>query len=260
MTEALATLTEQYGLLAMAAAFAVMLFAGFTKGAVGFGLPMISISGIGSVFPAEITIACLILPGLITNIWQSLRGGIGPAWKSTKVYWRLNIVLLTSIYIFAQLVVIISETALFIILGVGITLFVSLQIIGWAPHIPARLSKKVQPAVGLVAGFFGGISGVWGPPILLYLLSQKVPKIEMVRVQGISFLIGAVVLTGAHLQSGLLNDLTIPLSLWMIFPALAGMAIGFKVQDRLDQEKFRKITLIVLALAALNLLRRGLIG
>lgn len=246
--------------MAIIASFAVMLFAGFTKGAVGFGLPMICISGIGSILPAEIAIASLILPSLVANLWQSFRGGIGPAWKSAKTYWRLNLVLLISIYVFAQLIVIISETALFIILGVGITLFVSLQIVGWIPHIPARLSKKVQPFVGLVSGFFGGLSGVWGPPILLYLLSQKTPKIEMVRMQGISFLIGAMVLTGAHLQLGLLNEVTLPLSLWMILPALAGMAIGFNVQDRLDQEKFRKVTLIVLALAALNLLRRGLMG
>lgn len=260
MIDALQILTTQYGLFAMGVAFAVMLFAGFTKGAVGFGLPMICISGVGSVMPAEIAIAALILPGLITNVWQSLRDGFGAAWASLKQYWRLNLVLLISIYAFAQLVVIIPETALFIILGVGITVFVSLQIIGWIPHVPAHLATKIQAPVGLIAGFFGGLSGVWGPPILLYLLSQKTPKTEMIRIQGISFLVGAIVLTGAHLQSGLLNKVTTPLSAWMIIPAVVGMAIGFKVQDRLDQEKFRKITLIVLAFAGLNLLRRGLFG
>lgn len=257
---ALETLAAQYGLASLIIAFSVMLFAGFTKGAVGFGLPMICISGIGSIWPAEVAIAALILPGLITNTWQSLRDGFGPAWVSLKKYWRLNAVLLISIYAFAQLVVIIPETALFIILGVGITVFGTLQIIKWIPNIPAHLAVKIQPFIGAIAGFFGGLSGVWGPPILLYLLSQNTPKVEMVRVQGISFLVGAIVLTGAHLQSGLLNNITTPLSAWMILPAMAGMALGFKVQDRLDQAKFRKITLIVLVLAGLNLLRRGLFG
>lgn len=257
---ALTTLIAEFGLLALVVAFAVMFFAGFTKGAVGFGLPMICISGIGSVLPAEIAIAALILPGLVTNLWQSLRDGLGPAWASLKQYWRLNLVLLISIYAFAQLVVIIPETALFIILGVGITLFVTLQIIGWIPHIPTRLATKIQAPVGLIAGFFGGLSGVWGPPILLYLLSQKTPKTEMIRIQGISFLVGAIVLTGAHLQSGLLNETTTPLSAWMIIPAMVGMAIGFNVQGRMDQAKFRKATLVVLLFAGLNLLRRGLFG
>ena len=82
----------------------------------------------------------------------------------------------------------------------------------------------------------------------------------MVRVQGLSFLVGAIVLTGAHLQSGLLDEITMPFSIWMVLPAMLGMAIGFKVHDRLDQVKFRKATLIVLAFAGLNLLRRGLFG
>ena len=260
MTDALGILTTEYGLLAMVAAFGVMLFAGFTKGAVGFGLPMICISGIGSIMPAEIAIAALILPGLTTNIWQSLRDGFGAAWLSLMKYWRLNLVLLVSIYAFAQLVVIIPDTALFVILGIGITVFGTIQIIGWVPHIPTHVALKIQPLVGLISGFFGGLSGVWGPPILMYLLSQHTPKVEMVRIQGISFLVGAIVLTGAHLQSGLLDDLTTPLSAWMVLPAMAGMALGFKVQDKLDQLLFRKITLIVLVLAGLNLLRRGLFG
>lgn len=254
-----ALLTE-FGTIALTLAVLVMLFAGFTKGAVGFGLPMICISGIGSFLPVEIAIAALIIPGLVTNLWQSLRDGLGAAWASLKEYWRLNLVLLISIYAFAQLVTVIPDTALFILLGVGITTFGTLQVIGWTPNIPARIAKKVEPWIALVAGFFGGLSGVWGPPILFYLLSQNTPKVEMVRVQGISFLVGAIVLTGAHLQSGLLNDVTLPLSIWMVVPAMAGMAIGFKVQDRLDQAKFRKITLIVLVFAGLNLLRRGLFG
>jgi hypothetical protein len=46
----------------------------------------------------------------------------------------------------------------------------------------------------------------------------------------------------------------------MVVPAVIGMLIGFQFQDRLDQAKFRKITLAVLVIAGLNLIRRGLIA
>lgn len=256
----MSTIIADYGLLTFIGAIAIMLFAGFTKGAVGFALPMICISGIGSIMPAEIAIAALILPGLATNIWQSLRNGLGQAWASLKKYWKLNLVLLISIYAFAQLIVIISEKALFLILGISITIFGTVLIVGWRPQISAIMARRIEPLVGLVAGFFGGLSGVWGPPILLLLLSQNTPKIEMVRVQGISFLVGAFVLTGAHFQSGLLDENTTPFSAFMVIPAMVGMAIGFWVQDKLDQEKFREATLFVLVIAGLNLLRRGLFG
>jgi len=41
---------------------------------------------------------------------------------------------------------------------------------------------------------------------------------------------------------------------------MAGMALGYAVHDRLDPRAFRRATLAVLAVAGLNLLRRGLTG
>jgi uncharacterized membrane protein YfcA len=43
-------------------------------------------------------------------------------------------------------------------------------------------------------------------------------------------------------------------------PALAGLWLGFRLQDRMDQNRFRRATLIVLVVAGLNLIRRGLLG
>jgi uncharacterized membrane protein YfcA len=99
---------------------------------------------------------------------------------------------------------------------------------------------------------------VWGPPVLIYLLSVGADKQETVRVQGVVFLIGAVILTAAHMQSGILNAATVPLSAALIVPAMAGMGAGFWLQDRLDPARFRRWTLILLLITGLNLLRGAL--
>jgi len=258
--QALETLANEFGALALGLAFLIMLFAGFVKGAVGFALPMIAISGIGSILPAEVAIAALILPSLVTNVWQSLRNGIGEAWRTIRKYWRLNAVLLVSIYGFAQMVSLVPDHILFTTLGSGVTLFASIQISGWIPHIGPKTARRIEPLVGLISGFFGGFSGVWGPPIIVFLLSQHIPKREVVQTQGISFTVGSIVLSGAHIQSGLLGPVGLPLSLWMVIPAVIGTGLGLRLHNRLDQEKFRKATLLVLMLAGLNLIRRGLTG
>jgi hypothetical protein len=72
------------------------------------------------------------------------------------------------------------------------------------------------------------------------------------------FLISAVMLLGAHLASGVLNALTLPVSALMMVPAMAGMWLGFRLQDRLNPARFRRWTLVLLALTGLNLLRRAL--
>ncbi|MEO0914055.1 MAG: sulfite exporter TauE/SafE family protein [Pseudomonadota bacterium] len=252
------TLIAEYGLVTVALGFAVMAFAGFVKGAVGFALPMITISGVGSLMSAELAVASILLPGLVTNVMQALRQGLGEALGTLRRYWRLNLVLLVLIGVFAQLVVMLPGWALFVILGSMVSVFGLLQLIGWRPRIAAARLKLAEWITGLVASFFGGLAGVWGPPILMYLLARETPKLELVRAQGIAFLIGSVVLVVAHQRSGLLNEVTLPFSAWLVVPAVCGMVAGQVMQDRLDQARFRKLTLVVLVFAGLNLLRRGL--
>jgi len=258
--DAFATISAEFGIWAVIIAFFVMGLAGFIKGAIGFALPMIVVSGIGTVMSAETAIAAMILPGLVTNFWQSLRNGLLEALASLKKFWRLNLILLVTIYFCAKLVAIVPESFLFLTLGGGITFFGTLQIIGWRPRLKQHLRNTYELVTALVAGFFGGLAGVWGPPILMYLMAMDTPKVEQIRVQGISFLLGAIVLTIAHLGSGVLNSVSLPFSMALVFPALMGMFLGFFVQDRIDQQLFRKVTLFVLVIAGLNLLRRGFVG
>ena len=242
--------------------FAVLitLLGGFVKGAVGFAMPMIVISGLGSVMAPELALAALILPTLISNIWQAFRHGIAAAWSSAKAQWRFLAILLICIALSAQLVTAMSDRTMFLVLGVPVTFFAAIQLIGWRPRILAHQKRRVELGVATIAGLIGGISGVWGPPTVMYLTALATAKTEQIRVQGVVYGSGAIMLAAAHIKSGVLNTASLPLSAVLIVPALIGMWLGFKVQDRLDQQRFRKMTLAVLVLAGLNLVRRGIIG
>lgn len=253
------SLLDLHGAAPLAAAFAVMALAGLVKGAVGFALPMVAISGIGSVLPAPLAIAAVILPSLVTNVWQSLRQGLGEARASFRGYWRYHVTMAAVIWVVAGLVVLVPDRALFLLLGAMVTAASLVQLAGWVPPDPGR-DPRMEIGAGAVSGLFGGLAAVWGPPLVLYLLARKVAKTEMVRVQGIAYLIGSVVLTAAHGRSGLLDADAAAFSALLVLPAVAGMALGLRLQDRLPQAPFRRATMAVLVLAGLNLLRRGLAG
>lgn len=248
----------EFGAVALIGAILAMALGGFGKGVVGFALPMIALSTMGSFLPGEIAIALLIVPTFVANMVQSLRNGIGEALGSLRKFWRLNLILVPTMALCAQLVVALSDRALFMILGISISAFATSQLAGWSPRIAPRHKNVAEVATALGAGFFGGLAGIWGPPLVLYLLATGIRKVEMVRVQSVSFVIGSVILVAAHLQTGVLNSMTVPVSIWLVIPTMASMALGFRVQDKLDQAIFRKVTLAVLALAGLNLLRRAL--
>jgi len=238
----------------------VTAIAGFVKGSVGFGLPMIMVSGLGSILSPELALAALILPTVAANLWQALRGGVGAALAAVRHFAVYIGILLVFIAGSAQLVRVLPAQAMYLVLGVPVVIFAAMQLLGLRLHIPPERRRRAEVVLGVIAGSIGGLSGVWGPPTVAYLTAIDSTKAEQIRVQGVVYGAGAVVLLAAHLNSGVLRAETLPLSVAMLVPALVGMAVGFRVQDRLDHARFRKATLLVLVLVGLNLIRRGIVG
>ncbi|HUS54887.1 MAG TPA: sulfite exporter TauE/SafE family protein [Thermohalobaculum sp.] len=242
------------------AASAIMLFGGFVKGAIGFALPMIGIGGIGSFMSAQETVAILVFPTVLSNLMQTMRQGIGPAVMTLRFFWKLNLLLGMTIGVAAQFVPGIPSAVMFIFLGAVICSAASLQLLGWNPRAPTApgLRALLEATTGLLAGICGGLSGVWAPPVLFFLIALDLDKVLHIRALGLSLLVGSLILVPAHFYSGLLDRVTLPMSLAMCLPMVVGMLIGQRFQDRMDQALFRKVALAVLCVAGLNLLRRGL--
>lgn len=238
----------------------VTFFSGFVKGAVGFGMPMIMISGMASFLSPELALAALIVPTVVSNVWQAVRGGFAAAWAAIVAYRVYIAILLLFIALSSQLVGRLSASWLYFILGLPVSGFAITQLMGWHLTVKDSHRRRAEVIFASVAGTIGGLTGVWGPPTIAYLTALGTAKAEQVRVQGVIYGAGAVVLFMSHLKSGVLTAQTLQLSLWMVLPAMLGMVFGFWVQDRLDQEKFRRITLVVLTLAGINLIRRGVMG
>lgn len=238
----------------------ITLIAGFVKGAVGFAMPMIMISGVSSFIAPEIALAALILPTLVTNIWQALRGGLVTTVLAVQKHWRYLAAVIIVMMFSAQLVRHMSAEVFLFLLGLLVSAFVTLQLLGIKPRFQPAHRRPVEIIIGVFTGLIGGISGVWGPLTVTYLTMLETPKAEQMRIQGAIYGLGAFVLLVAHLRSGILNSVTLPLSALMVVPALIGISIGFRYGDRFDQATFRRVTLFVLLIAGLNLIRRGLWG
>ncbi|MBJ3776231.1 sulfite exporter TauE/SafE family protein [Acuticoccus mangrovi] len=240
------------------AIIAITLTAGLVKGLVGFAMPMIMISGLSSVLPPDVALGALIVPTLATNLLQALRQGWHAAIASVRAHRRYVAVVVVVLAFSAQLVAILPSWVLFLVLGTAVVTFACIQLAGLRIHIPPERRTLAEVFFAALSGFFGGMSGVWGPTTVMYLTALDTPKTEQIRVQGIVYGLAAVALTIAHTNSGAFNATTAPLSVLLLIPALAGLVIGVRLHDRLDQDKFRRATLAVLVIAGLNLVRRGL--
>jgi uncharacterized protein len=239
-------------------AVAVTLFAGFVKGAIGFAMPMIMMSAFTAFLPPPVALACLILPTFVTNLTQAFRQGGTAALESARAF-RLHIAaILVFLFISAQFVTGIPKAPMEAALGLPILAFALWQLSGRPMALKVEHRPRAEVMLGVIGGLYGGISGIWGPPLIVLLLSLHTEKREMMRVQGVVFLIGSAALIAAHLTSGVLNAQTLPVSALLVLPALLGNRLGLAIQDRLDQQKFRRWTLILLAATGTNLIRQAL--
>ena len=237
----------------------VGVIAGFVKGVVGFAMPLVFISGLTIFMPPELALAGLIVPTLVTNAHQALRQGLGAAIRSTVEFRLFLIVGCVMLVAAAQLVRVFPDQVMLAVIGIPVMFFACLQLFGLTFNLPQR-SAPVELLAGGVAGALGGLSGIWGPPTVAYLTALNTLKHDQMRVQGVIYGLGAVALLGAHIGSGVLRAETIGFSLAMVPTAFLGMWIGMSVMDRIDQQMFRRMTLLVLLVAGLNMIRRAWFG
>jgi uncharacterized membrane protein YfcA len=241
-------------------ALLIALTAGIVKGAVGFAMPLIIMSGLSSLMDPKFALAAIIIPIVVSNLLQTFRQGIAPALDAIKEHWRYVLIVCVMIFVFAQLVPHIPSRTFYFVLGFPVVILAAIQLLGVSFTIKPNQKSWAEPLIAIISGAFGGLAGTWGPTTVLYLLAINTPKAKQVIIQGVVFGMGSFTILGAHIQSGILNAYTAPLSMMLLPIALFGMWIGFKIQDRLDQARFKQITLFVLVIAGLNLLRRGFFG
>lgn len=243
----------------LAVSVLIAALAGVIKGMVGFGLPLVLISGLSTFLGPELALAGLILPTVVTNGMQALRHGWVAVLGSVSRFRVFLLVGAVALVISAQFVRFLPEQTFLLIIGLPVLLFSLMQLLGVHFSLPGP-SMRVEAMFAAFAGFVGGFSGTWGPPTVAYLTALGTEKGEQLRVQGVIYGLGAVALLLAHIGSGIVRVDSMLFSAALLPPAVLGMWIGGLVHDRIDQATFRKATLVVLTLAALNLIRRAIMG
>ena len=247
-------------LWAFAAAFGVTLLAGFVKGAIGFAMPLVMISGLSIFLDPLVAVAGIVLPIVMSNILQVMRFSWAEARAALREFWRYIAIICIMILISAQFVTMIPTQTFYLVLGVPVVILSLIQLIGVRFHILPAWRRPSEWIVGLISGTIGGLTGTWGPPTVLYLIALDTPKAKQMLVQGVVYGLGSVTLFLGHLQSGVLNSVTAPWSAALLIPAFLGMQLGFWMSDRMNPVLFRRATLVVLVVAGVNLVRRGLMG
>jgi uncharacterized membrane protein YfcA len=218
---------------------ATFLLAGLVKGVIGMGLPTVAMGLLALALPPAEAAAILVVPSLVTNVWQLLAGPRFAA-LARRLWPMMAAVLLGTI---AGAGVLAGNVAGLAKIGLGIALIVY-AIVGLAGirlSVAARHEAWLAPLVGAITGLVTGATGVFVIPAVPYLQAIGLEKDELIQALGLSFTVSTVALAVGLLRVDAWQADSVWISLLALVPALIGMQAGQWLRQRIAAATFRRV-------------------
>jgi hypothetical protein len=216
---------------------ATFLLAGFVKGVIGLGLPMIAVGILGVVMAPAQAAALLVVPNLVTNGWQIASG---PSVKAILIrLWPMLAGICAGTWAGAGLLQQQKDGSATLWLGIALVLYALVGLKAAKLRVPARWERWLGPAIGIATGAATAATGVFVLPAVPYLQALGFDKDELVQALGISFIVSTLALSFGLIGAGAL-DLTVAWhSLLALIPALAGQTAGTTIRQRISAATFK---------------------
>ena len=237
-------------------AAAIFLLAGLVKGVIGMGLPTVAMGLLAVVLPPAEAAALLVVPSLVTNVWQLLAGP-----RFTALARRLGTMMLGVILgTIAGVGILAGDTAGLASLGLGIALavYAVVGLAGLRLAVVRRHEVWLAPLIGATTGLVTGATGVFVIPAVPYLQAIGLEKDELIQALGLSFTVSTVALAGGLLRLDAWHADTAWMSLLVLVPALIGMQVGQMLRQRIAASTFRRVFFAGLLLLGLYLALQGI--
>jgi uncharacterized membrane protein YfcA len=231
-------------------AFAFLL-AGFVKGTVGLGLPTVAMGLLATTMAPGQAIAIVIVPAIVTNIWQTF---VGPYLRDIiKRLWPLMLGTVAGIWINAGLLTGPYAAYGTVVLGVLLVIYAIVGLSRFSFKVARRDEKWIGGIVGVITGLISAATGVQVIPSMPFMQAIGMEKDELVQALGVFFTTATVALAFNLTASGLLTATTALPGAVAMAASFTGMFIGQAVRTRMQPEVFRRWFLISMILLGIYL-------
>jgi len=230
---------------------ATFLLAGLVKGVIGMGLPTVAVGLLAIVLAPVEAAAILVVPSLVTNVWQLLAGPRFGA-LARRLWPMMAGVVLGTV---AGAGVLTGNIAGLAKIGLGIVLVVYalVGLAGLRLSVASRHEGWLGPLTGAVTGLITGATGVFVIPAVPYLQAIGLEKDDLIQALGLSFTVSTVALALGLLRLDAYAAHSLWASLLALVPAVIGMQAGQWLRGRIAGETFRKVFFAGLLLLGVTL-------
>lgn len=232
----------------------VFLLAGIIKGVLGMGLPTVAVALLALVMTPGEASALLLIPSLVTNLWQ-LYGGPALGQLISRLWLMMVMLCLGTLLTVRWLT---ESESVFIpaMLGLILIVYGCMGLCAYRLPTVSESGGLFSGAVGFVTGLITGATSVFVVPAVPYLQAMNLGRARLIQALGLSFTVSTLTVgAGLSWQGALVID-DVKTSLLMLLPALAGLLAGQKLRTRLSETLFRRLFFIGLLLLGIFLFVR----
>lgn len=241
--------------LTVGAVIAAFFIGGFVKGIIGFGILVVVMVILVQVMTVADAIAVLMIPGIVSNVWQATRG----PWMKPLLrrLWPFLTAAMVGTVAGAMVLAGTKSGHMTAFLGLVLTPYSLYALI--APRLPepGRREAWMAPAASGSGGVLFGMTGIFIVPGILYLETLRLPRDQFVQALGMTFITLTATMVLALTGLDLISDGHMILALIAIGPTFAGMWAGSKLRNRISEDGFRKVFFIALAVAGVHMVARS---
>jgi uncharacterized protein len=234
----------------------VFLLAGWVKGVVGMGLPIVAMGTLGLTMPPVQAAALLVVPSLVTNVWQFVAGP--SAWRILRRLASMLIFVCAGTALGIRFITGDSSHLPAIALGAVLVVYGVLGLSLPRLSVPLRSEWILSPIVGGFTGVVTGATGVFVVPAVPYISALGLTKDELIQALGLSFTVSTVALGVALGSSGGFSPGVLLASCGAVVPALVGMFAGQVTRNRIEPVAFRKWFFVAMVLVGSYMAVKGL--
>ncbi|HBS4671505.1 TPA: sulfite exporter TauE/SafE family protein [Klebsiella pneumoniae] len=233
----------------------IFIAAGLVKGVTGMGLPTVAMGLLGLLMPPQAAAALLVLPSLLTNLWQLLAG---PALAQiVRRLWFMMTGIIIGTLAGSSLLIGLNPRWSALALGAALIVYAGYALCSPVFQVSGRVEKWLSPLMGGLTGVITGATGVFVIPAVPWLQALGFRRDELVQALGLSFTLSTLALAaGLALHDGWHDDAWL-FSALALLPALLGMWLGQRIRSRLSPQRFRQGFLLFLLALGIELIARG---
>lgn len=252
------SLIEFYQHLGWALSLLVMMtfvLAGTVKGMIGLGLPTVAMGLLGLAIAPVQAAALLIIPSIVTNVWQLAIGG--QLKVLIKRLWPMQLAIFFGTGLGVLWLSVDSASEVVRGLGAALLLYALSGLFLPALRVPVSAERWAGPMCGLITGVITSATGVFVIPAVPYLQALGLSKNQLVQALGLSFSVSTLALAAGLYWRGKLGGGELNASLLALLPAMLGMWLGQCLRERISATLFKRVFFIGMALLGTHLLISG---